>query len=125
MVIVHPGKMYHKNSLPEFIQKIVKENELEVFDAPAHYYISDALSLDELAYWVAFSRILGIGPVRFKLLLDYFQEDVAAAWRADRKELTQAGLDQKTVDGFLKQRAASNPLRELERLERLRVRVIT
>ena len=98
---------------------------MEVFDAPTHYYLSEALSLDELAYWVAFSRILGIGPVRFKLLLDYFHEDVAAAWKADRKELEQAGLDQKTIDGFLKQRAASNPLRELERLERLRVRVIT
>jgi len=98
---------------------------LEVFDTPIHYYQSDALSLDELAYWVAFSRILGIGPVRFKLLLDYFHEDVAAAWRADSKELAQAGLDAKTIDGFLKQRTTSNPQQELEKLERLRIRVIT
>ncbi len=98
---------------------------MEVFDTPIHYYQSDALSLDELAYWVAFSRILGIGPVRFKLLLDYFHEDVAAAWRADSKELAQAGLDAKTIDGFLKQRTTSNPQQELEKLERLRIRVIT
>ena len=50
----------------------VRRLALEVFNAPAHYYQSDALSLDELAYWVAFSRIFGIGPIRFKLLLDYF-----------------------------------------------------
>ncbi len=98
---------------------------MEVFDAPTHYYQSDALSLDELAYWVAFSRILGIGPVRFKLLLDYFHEDVAAAWKADRKELAQAGLDAKTIDSFLKQRMTSEPQQELEKLERLRIRVLT
>jgi DNA processing protein len=98
---------------------------LEVFDAPTHYYQSDALSLDELAYWVAFSRILGIGPIRFKLLLDYFHEDIAAAWKADSKELAQAGLDAKTIDSFLKQRTTSKPQQELEKLERLRIRVLT
>jgi len=98
---------------------------LEVFDAPSRYYPSDSLSLDELAYWVAFTRILGIGPVRFKMLLDYFHEDVAAAWKANSKELAQAGLDQKIIDSFIKQRASSIPQQELEILERLRVQVIT
>ena len=94
---------------------------MEVFDAPSRYYPSDSLSLDELAYWVAFTRILGIGPVRFKMLLDYFHEDVAAAWKANSKELAQAGLDQKIIDSFIKQRASSIPHQELEILERLRV----
>ena len=98
---------------------------MEVFDAPTRYYASDALSLDELAYWVAFSRIIGIGPVRFTLLLNFFHDDVAAAWTASSKELAAAGLDQKVIDSFIKQRAASNPHKELERLERLRVSVIT
>ena len=98
---------------------------MEVFDAPTHYYPSDALSLDELAYWVAFSRITGIGPVRFKLLLDYFQEDVEAAWKADKNDLAQAGLDTKMIESFLKQRAKSDPQHELEKLERMRIRVIT
>ena len=98
---------------------------MEVFDAPSRYYPSDSLSLDELAYWVAFTRILGIGPVRFKMLLDYFHEDVAAAWKANSKELAQAGLDQKIIDSFIKQRASSIPQQELEILERLRVQVIT
>src|SRR5215471_5991146 len=99
--------------------------EAEVFDSPSRYYPSDALSLDELAYWIAFSRVLGIGPARFKLLLDFFHDDVAAAWHADSKELAQAGLDQRTIHSFIKQRATITPQQELEKLERLRVRVIT
>lgn len=98
---------------------------MEVFDAPAHYYASDALSLDELAYWVAFSRIIGIGPVSFRLLLTYFSDDVAAAWKASSTELALAGLGQKVIDSFIKQRASCNPQKELERLERLRISVIT
>ncbi|HYK86559.1 MAG TPA: DNA-processing protein DprA, partial [Ktedonobacteraceae bacterium] len=96
-----------------------------MFDAPAHYYASDALSLDELAYWVAFSRIIGIGPVSFRLLLTYFSDDVAAAWKASSTELALAGLGQKVIDSFIKQRASCNPQKELERLERLRVSVLT
>ncbi len=97
----------------------------EVFDTPAHYYPSDMLSLDELSYWVAFSRTLGIGPVRFRLLLNYFEDDVAAAWNADSKELAQAGLDEKIISAFLKQRATIVPQRELERLEKLKISIIT
>src|SRR6266568_2953632 len=98
---------------------------MEVFDLPTRYYPSDSLSLDELAYWIAFSRIPGIGPARFKLLLSFLHDDVAAAWRASSKELAQAGLDQKTIDSFLKQRATIVPQQELEKLERLRIRIIT
>ena len=96
-----------------------------MFDATAPYYPSDALSLDELAYWIAFSRVQGIGPVRFKMLLKFFQEDVAAAWHATSQELTASGLDQKTLNSFLQQRATIVPQQELERLERLRIHVIT
>lgn len=102
-----------------------KTRAAAVFDAPAHYYPSDAMPLEELAYWVAFSRVLGIGPVRFRMLLAYFQDDVAAAWQADSQALAQTGLDQKTIEGFLKQRVTTSPRHELERLQKLRVRVIT
>ena len=98
---------------------------MEVFDSPTRYYPSDMLTLDELAYWIAFNRIVGIGPVNFKLLLDFFADDIAAAWKADSKTLAQAGLGQKTIDSFLKQRAALTPQKELEKLERMRIRVIT
>ncbi|HEY7416219.1 MAG TPA: DNA-processing protein DprA [Ktedonobacteraceae bacterium] len=90
-----------------------------------HYYPGEALSLQALMYWIAFSRVLGIGPVRFQMLLDFFHDDVAAAWRADSRALVAAGLDQRTIEAFLAQRKRIVPEQELERLERLRVRVIT
>ncbi|MBE3560282.1 MAG: DNA-protecting protein DprA [Ktedonobacteraceae bacterium] len=81
--------------------------------------------MDELAHWIAFNRVAGIGPVRFKRLLDFFEGSAATAWQASSTALASAGLDQKTIDSFLRQRAAIVPLQELERLEHLRVRVIT
>ncbi len=98
---------------------------MEVFDFPSHYYPSDAMSLEELAYWIAFNRVSGIGPVSFKSLLDYFQDDLAAAWQADSRELSQAGLTQKAIENVIKLRSTSTPQQELEKLERLRIHVIT
>jgi DNA processing protein len=102
-----------------------KQRRLVVSDTFARYYPSDALSLDTLAYWIAFSRVFGIGPVRFQMLLDFFHDDAAAAWQADSATLTQIGFDSKTIAGFLKQRATIIPQQELERLERLKIKVIT
>ncbi len=96
-----------------------------VFDLPTPYYHSDALTLDELAHWVAFSRFPGIGPVRFKLLLDFFKDDVAAAWRADSTSLAEAGLDAKTIDKLIAYRKTASPQQELELLEKKRIQVIT
>jgi DNA processing protein len=96
-----------------------------IHDPQTHYYPSDAMPLEQLAYWIAFSRVLGIGPVRFQLLLDFFHEDAAAAWHADAKTLLLAKLDHKTIASFLAQRAKITPMQELERLKRLRVHVIT
>ena len=98
---------------------------MEVFDSPTHYYPSDAMPLDELAYWIAFNRVSGIGPVSFKSLLNYFNGDLPAAWQAGSKELAQAGLAQKAIENLTKLRATSTPQQELEKLERLRIRVIT
>ncbi len=98
---------------------------MEVFDAPTHYYPSDAMSLDELSYWITFNRVSGIGPVSFKSLLEYFDNDLEAAWRADTTELAQAGLTRNTIENVLKLRKTSTPQKELEKLEKLRIRVIT
>ena len=96
-----------------------------VFDLPTPYYPSDALTLDELAHWVAFSRFPGIGPIRFKKLLDFFSGDIAAAWRAESKYLVEAGLDQKTIDKLIAHRNTVTPQHELEVLEKKRIQVIT
>ncbi len=98
---------------------------MEVYDSPSHYYPSDAMPLDELAYWIAFNRVSGIGPASFKSLLDNFDGDLSAAWQADTKELARAGLTQKAIENLGKLRSTSTPQNELEKLERLRIRVIT
>jgi DNA processing protein len=102
-----------------------QQRQVEECDTSARYYPSKALALEELAYWISFSRVMGIGPVRFQLLLDFFQEDVASAWQASIKDLVAAGLDQRTIDSFLRQRIAIDPPHELKRLEKLRIEVIT
>lgn len=98
---------------------------MEVFEKTTHTVAATGLTREETGYWIGFNRVLGIGPVNFRLLLDYFQDDLAAAWRADSQELTRAGLQQKTLDGFLAQRVKIEPERELERLERQQVSILT
>lgn len=98
---------------------------MRIADAATHYYPSENMPLDELAHWIAFSRVTGIGPKRFQTLLDFFHDDAAAAWQASRNELAQAGLEEKIVDRFLKQRETIVPEHELERLEKLRIQIVT
>lgn len=83
------------------------------------------ISAESIGYWVAFNRVLGIGPVKFRLLLNYFHDDLAAAWRAESRELARAGLEQKIIESFLIQRAKIEPEREKERLEQVGVSVLT
>src|SRR5690349_19292874 len=98
---------------------------MEVFDIPAPYYPSDSLSLEELSYWIAFSRVRGIGPINFKKLLSAFDGEAALAWKADEQELARAGLGPRLRASFLQQRTQIEPGHELERLQKRRIRVIT
>ncbi|MGI0135312.1 MAG: DNA-processing protein DprA, partial [Candidatus Micrarchaeaceae archaeon] len=102
---------------------------MEVFDQGNIFRQNDppssGLNTEASGYWIAFNRILGIGPVNFRLLLKAFQNDLAVAWRAESRELARAGLHQKTVEAFLAQRAKIEPEREVERLEQAKVSVLT
>jgi DNA processing protein len=79
----------------------------------------------ESGYWIAFNRVSGIGPVNFRLLLNYFQNDLAAAWRADSKELARAGMHQKTIDKLLAERTRIEPARELALLQKEEIALLT
>jgi DNA processing protein len=83
------------------------------------------LSAEAASYWIAFNRVQGIGPARFRLLLQYFQHDLAAAWRADGRELARAGLPPKSIDSFLLQRAKIVPEAEIAYLQKAQVSVLT
>lgn len=55
---------------------------------------------EEQKYWAAFSAFPGIGPLRFKLLLEYFG-NAKKAWEAKREELEEIHLGQKLTSKFL------------------------
>src|SRR5260370_36045008 len=98
---------------------------MEVYDAPSHYYPSDAMPLDELAYWITFNRVSGIGPVSFKSLLEYYHNNLEAAWKADTKELAQAGLTQQTIENWVTLRTTITTQRDLDKLAKVRICAIT
>ena len=84
--------------------------------APSHSTTDDP----DLPYWLALSRVKGIGPARFRTLLDAFGT-AEAAWSADAEAWQRAGLDARTAASFEQQRRRIVPAAECERLERLRV----
>jgi DNA processing protein len=79
---------------------------------------------DTLRYWVGFSKVPGVGPTRLRLLLDHCG-DIKLAWKAKSVELQAAGLDKRTVDNLVRVRAGLDLEAELEKLERLKISVLT
>lgn len=53
----------------------------------------------DLPYFIGFSVFPGIGPVRFRLLYEYFGS-AEAAWKASRDELQKTGLGEKLTESF-------------------------
>ncbi len=78
---------------------------------------------DEARYWVGFSQAKFIGPTRISRLLERFG-DLATAWAAPVHEL-RAVLDERALKGVLAARRDLDLDREMERYDRLGVRVLT
>jgi len=81
-------------------------------------------SPDEAKFWVAFSRIPGVGTKRYQAMLARFGS-LAHAWNATRSELKEAGLDQRTVRVIADERVSIEPDAEWERLEKAGVHTLT
>jgi DNA processing protein len=81
-------------------------------------------TVDETRYWVGFSRVQGLGAVRFQTLLDRFGT-LASAWAASRGELKEAGLSDSVVRAIVQERDAADLDREMDRLADLSVRALT
>jgi len=82
------------------------------------------VSVDELKYWVGFSRIPGIGRVRLSQLKEHFG-NLQDAWKAPAGELKQAGLDSRSANTLLLLRSKISLDAEMERLERYKIKVLT
>lgn len=77
----------------------------------------------DLPYWLALNRVKGIGPARFKRLLDAFGS-AEAAWRGSISAWQAAGIDTRTANGLEQQRKRIVPEAEVERLIKLHVGVL-
>ena len=73
------------------------------------------MEVEQLKYWLAFSRIRLIGRARFKLLESYFGS-MEAAWSSSEAELRAAGLDRRAVRSVVEGRGKIEPDAEAEKL---------
>lgn len=79
---------------------------------------------EETAHWVAFSVFPGIGPVRFKLLFDYFGS-AEKAWRATSIELREVGLGEKLITSFNNFKKTFPLGAYVKKLDELNIHVLT
>lgn len=79
-----------------------------------------ALNDPDLPYWLALNRVRGIGPARFRLLLEGFGS-ARGVWQASPSDWQAAGLDSRTVASLEQHRRRIEPAAEVERLITLRV----
>ena len=78
----------------------------------------------DVKYWVGFSKIPGIGRVRFGQMESYFG-DMESAWSAGPAELRRSGLDRHVVSNITKERSDISPDGEMEQLDRYGISVLT
>jgi len=79
-----------------------------------------ALDDPDLPYWLALNRVRGIGPARFRLLLEGFGS-ARGAWEAGSTDWQAAGLDSRSVAALEQQRRRIEPEAEVARLVRLNI----
>jgi DNA processing protein len=80
--------------------------------------------MTEREFWIAFNKIPGVGPVRFRLLLAAFGT-LRNAWQASLDDLSQAGLDRRAIQSVSENRRLIDPGAELARLDKLGIAVLT
>ena len=77
----------------------------------------------DLKYWVAFSQIRRLGPVRLRQIETRFG-DLSVAWKASQADLAGAGLDSSTVREIVSGRPEIDPDSEMEALEKSGIAVL-
>lgn len=78
----------------------------------------------DAGYWIAWSKVTGVGATRLRRLWEHFG-DLGAAWRAGAGELQRAGLDARIVASAIAERGALRPEAEAEQLVRSGVALLT
>jgi len=86
--------------------------------------LGSAIEMEELAYWIALSRVSGIGRARLRRLKESFGT-LDRAWVASAAELRSAGLDDRSVEHLLQTRTILNPDAEVARLKQCGIQALT
>jgi DNA processing protein len=80
--------------------------------------------MDTLRYWLGFNLVRGIGPVRLRMLLDFFG-DIQSAWEAPEQTLREVKLDRRSLGNFLQVRHQVDLDEVLRQVERVGAQVLT
>ena len=80
--------------------------------------------MQDLKYWIGLNNFPKFGPVRFKKLINYFQ-DMRVAFRATSEELIKAGIEANIAQEFVTARMEINPDELIDRLAKEDIKVIT
>ncbi|MFN2283972.1 MAG: DNA-processing protein DprA [Anaerolineae bacterium] len=80
--------------------------------------------MDTLRYWLGFNLVRGIGPVRLRMLLDFFG-DIQSAWEAPEQALREIKLNRRSLGNFLKARRQVDLDEVLRQVERAGAHVLT
>jgi DNA processing protein len=80
--------------------------------------------VEQRSYWLGFSLIPGVGPVRVRRLLDHFG-DLEAAWSATSAELARAGLDARAIESLVSRRGQIDLEAERAKLDARGVALVT
>jgi len=75
-------------------------------------------------YWIGLNLVKGIGPVRFRRLLDHFG-DPQAAWQAPLADLAAAGLDRRSIESLEQVRRGGQLDAALQAIEQTGTQVLT
>jgi DNA processing protein len=75
-------------------------------------------------YYIALSKVPGVGAARVRRLLDHFGS-LETAWRATLGDLLAAGLDAKSAMSLVETRRTANVEADLEQLEKLGGRALS
>ena len=67
----------------------------------------------DIKYWIAFTRIINVGPKKL-LRLDTYFPTLGEAWRAPTIELRRAGLSERDAVIIAAERTKIHPDRELD-----------
>ena len=82
------------------------------------------MQMDMLRYWLGFNLVRGIGPVRLRMLLDFFG-DIQSAWEAPEQALREIKLNRRSLGNFLKARRQVDLDEVLRQVERAGAHVLT